>query len=73
MGVSTNWFGWVIVMRTVISYVLCTVLFLAACWLIKLVITGISPHFGYGFASGAFVTVLLVFIAEKLGYKEPRY
>jgi hypothetical protein len=62
-----------IVMRTVISYVLCTVLFLAACWLIKLVIVGISPHFGYGFVSGIAVTLLLVYSAERLGYKEPRY
>lgn len=46
---------------------------LIVCWLLKLVITGISPHFGYGFVCGMFFTLLLVFSAEKLGYKEPRY
>jgi len=60
-------------MRTVISYVLCTVLFLAACWLIKFAITGISAQFGHGFVSGIAVTILLVYCAEKLGYKEPRF
>jgi general stress protein CsbA len=42
-------------------------------WLIKLIITGISPQFGYGFVCGIVLTVVLVFSAEKLGYKEPRY
>jgi hypothetical protein len=60
-------------MRAFFFYLICTVLFLAACWLIKLVIAGISPHFGYGFVSGMAVTLLLVYFAERLGHKEPRY
>ena len=62
-----------LVMRKFLYVSICIVLFLGAMWLIKQLIVGISPNFGYGFTSGVAVTILLIYSAEKLGYKEPRY
>lgn len=60
-------------MRQFVFYGTCTVLLLVCLWLVKLAITGISQDFGYGFAAGGGMIVVLGLIAEKLGLKEPRY
>ncbi|WP_368507896.1 hypothetical protein [Bradyrhizobium lupini] len=60
-------------MRALIFYSICIVLFIGCMWLVKLLITGISADFGYGFAAGAFLTAVLGYSAEKLGYKQPHY
>lgn len=60
-------------MRTFLFYAICTVLLLIFAALIKVVVTGVSADFGYGFVAGGALIVVLGIVAEKLGYKEPRY
>lgn len=42
-------------------------------WGLKSFLGGVSADFRDGFAIGVFVTLVLGYSAEKLGYKEPRY
>ncbi len=60
-------------MRKVSFYVICLALMLCFWAMLKYLIKGISPDFGDGFFVGMSLTIFLAFVAEKLGYKEPRY
>ncbi|MBR0685310.1 hypothetical protein JQ594_05245 [Bradyrhizobium manausense] len=60
-------------MRSFLFYLICIVLFLACMWGVKLFLTNVSDDFRNGFVLGMVVIVVLIWTAEKLGYKEPRY
>jgi hypothetical protein len=60
-------------MRSFLFYLICIVLFVGCMWGLKVFLTEVSADFRNGFGIGVFVTVVLGFSAEKLGYKEPRY
>jgi hypothetical protein len=60
-------------MRKVLFYPICLVLFIGAMWGIKTFLISLTPDFRNGFVLGMVLMVALVFMAEKLGFKEPTY
>lgn len=60
-------------MRKFLYFSICIVLFLGTMWGLKAFLLAVSDDFRNGFVLGVVVILVLVYSAEKLGYKEPRY
>jgi len=61
------------VMRKLLFLPVCVVLFLGVMWGVKSFLISLTDDFRNGFVLGMVLMVGLVFLAEKLGYKEPTY
>lgn len=60
-------------MRNLIFYVICTILLLGFWLALKFLMTGINQEFGWGIGTGFALALLIFYIGERAGFKEPRY
>lgn len=59
-------------MRRILAYALCTAGMIGVYFIVRFIVNGISPDFGYGFVIGGFVIAVMFWLNERIDKRARR-